>query len=372
MAERSVDRFRIEAQALARLRHANIVEVLDCDVTPDGHPFLVMEHLEGEPLDVQLKRRGGTLPRQEALEVMRQTLGGLHAVHEAGFIHRDIKPANLFRLSDGRVKLLDFGVIKLAETVTSIEPLQKPTADGMVVGTPKYMAPEQATGQRVDRRTDVYAAGVVTYLMLAGRTPFEHHRDLTDMLKAHILEPPTPPSEIAPAGQNISPGLDRAVLKALSKKPRDRYPDALSFAAALQEHDATFVELALELGLDTTVPLGSDEYVQQGELHEPAPPDASFAGRREVTTASPAVAATAVSSTVVMQPAPDLGAATELRPPAPQPLQPPAGFEPLAAQDPSELTSVVPPLPAWRDPVGRVLFVAAAIASALLTAWVAT
>src|SRR5690606_33477130 len=117
------ERFRLEAEALAKLRHDHIVEVLDCDVTPDGHPFLVMEYLEGEPLDVYLERAGGHLPRQQALEVMRQALGGLHAMHEAGFVHRDVKPANLFRCSDGKIKLLDFGIIKLTQAATNIAPL---------------------------------------------------------------------------------------------------------------------------------------------------------------------------------------------------------------------------------------------------------
>lgn len=369
------ERFRLEAQALARLRHANIVEVLDCDVAGDGHPFLVMEHLEGEPLDLYLSSAGGHLPRQEALEVMRQTLGGLHAVHEAGFVHRDVKPSNLFRCADGRIKLLDFGVIKLAEAVTSIEPLEVQTREGMVVGTPKYMAPEQAAGKKVDRRTDVYAAAVVLYLLLTGRTPFEHHLGLADMLKAHVLEPPKPPSEVAPAGQHVQPGLDAAVLRALSKRPRDRFDTALAFAAALQSFDATYCELAAELGLDDI----TDDAPREAR---PSAPRAATAGAHVTPTTAPGRAPAPLPNPPAYggasQPAlPTMVLTDSGAPHSPAPAPVIVRSPPALRLDATEIGALLdatvsdqPPTPAWRDPIGRVLFVLAAFVSAIASAWV--
>jgi serine/threonine protein kinase len=362
-----IDRLRLEAQALASLRHDNIVDVLDCDSTTDGRPFLVMERLEGKPLDVYLADQGGWLPVVEALELARQTLSGLHAVHEAGFVHRDIKPANLFRCSSGRIKLLDFGIIKLVTAVTGVEPLSQPTADGIVVGTPKYMAPEQALGKTVDRHTDLYGLGVVLYAMLTGTTPFSHHTNLTQMLYAHVNELPKPPSEVA--SQAISAGLDRVVLRALAKKASERFDTALDFASELLEQAPSYQQLAVELALDESgwrggTPLfGRDLSPAPGVIGEPqigSPPVPL-----EITVASPQPAAVVVEATVAspQSPAAALGSSgdeTEIAPAGslavPQASQP-------AAVDPSATQPAAP----WRDPVGWQLFMLCAAATAVLT-----
>ena len=244
----SADRLRLEAQALAKLRHDNIVQVSDFGTTVDERPFLVMEYLQGQPLDEHVAARGGWLPSTEVVSLARQALSGLSVVHEAGIVHRDLKPSNLFVCTSGRLKLLDFGIIKLLEDSTGIAPLAQPTRAGMAVGTPKYMSPEQATGKQITPQTDLYAIGAVIYFMISGRSPFEHHNDVTSMLKAHLMENAAPPS--SHAHEPISPRLDAVVLRALAKNPADRYPSALAMAGELYTLGSGFQQLSVELGLD--------------------------------------------------------------------------------------------------------------------------
>jgi serine/threonine-protein kinase len=242
-----LDRFRLEAQALAQIRHDNVVDVVDFDTSPDGRPFLVMEYLEGMPLGDYLERRGGFLPVAEALAIAQQAAAGLHAVHAVGVVHRDIKPGNLFRGENGRVKLLDFGVAKLVDAIAGVRPLDQPTRDGMVLGTPKYMAPEQALGREVDARTDLYSLAIVLYRMLTGTTPFERHREVTALMEAHVIEPPPPPSRVAK--QPLPAGLDAVVVKALAKRPQDRFPSALELGAALLRFEPSYQRIAMEADL---------------------------------------------------------------------------------------------------------------------------
>src|SRR5262245_42900584 len=163
-------RFAREAKALAALQHPNIVAVLDYGVS-DARPYLVMELLEGETLAQRLQR--GPLPLDRALQIIQQLLEALAFMHRSKLVHRDVKPSNVFlqRTRDGydRVKVLDFGLAKFtAETAASDPTL---TRDGAIVGTPAYMSPEQATGEEVDARSDVYTAGVIMFRTLSGRLP---------------------------------------------------------------------------------------------------------------------------------------------------------------------------------------------------------
>ncbi|MBW2457826.1 MAG: protein kinase [Deltaproteobacteria bacterium] len=359
------DRLRLEAQALASVRHDNVVDVLDVDATTDGRPFLVMERLEGQPLDVYLAARGGWLPVEEAIELARQTLSGLHVVHEAGFVHRDIKPPNLFRCSSGRIKLLDFGVIKLMTEVTDVEPLSVPTADGIVVGTPKYMAPEQALGKTIDRRTDVYATGIVLYAMLTGKTPFDHHRDLTQMLYAHVNEAPKPPSEVA--AQAVSATLDEVVLRALAKQAEDRFDTALAFASELLQQAPAFQRLAVELSLDE-VALGQSGPIF-GRQTSPGPGPVA-GGSVAVTGPSGGVEATVAS------PPPQVVAEPTVASPAPPTATDQTEIAPALASRAAvtgagvgqpEAPAVPAAVPPWRDPLGWQLFVLCAALSAAAT-----
>lgn len=234
----SVDRLRLEAQALARLRHPNLVAVTDFSVTPNGIPFLVMERLAGNTVFDERSRRGA-LPIAEAIDIARQTLAGLRVVHEAGIVHRDIKAANLF-LCDGppgkrTVKLLDFGIAKVLATAPhgrAPEPLRYPTAEGVTVGTPRCLSPEQARGGAIDARTDVYAVGVLLYSLLVGAGPFDHIRGSLELLHAHVSLAPVPPSHRA--AQPIPREVEASVLRALAKRPEDRFASAADFSLALE------------------------------------------------------------------------------------------------------------------------------------------
>lgn len=234
-----VERARIEAQVLARLSHPHIVSVSDFGVNQAGQPYMVMERLVGSPLDQEQKRRG-RLPPEEAVSLVLQVLSGLSAAHAAGVVHRDIKLSNLFVTRDpgrgGRQRLmvLDFGIAKLArDAALDVAPNCHPTEAGSLLGTPRFVAPEQALGKPVDHRADLYATGLVLYVLLAGRGPFAHHALTHDLLRAHVLEVPEPPSRWLDAP--LPARLDEVVLTALAKDPNDRYADAAAFADALAD-----------------------------------------------------------------------------------------------------------------------------------------
>jgi hypothetical protein len=219
-------RFLREAQSAAAIKHDHIVTIHQ--VGEDrGNPFLAMELLEGEPLDRRLQREG-KLPPAEVLRIGREIAEGLAAAHERGLIHRDIKPANIWLEGPrGRVKLLDFG---LARAVAGTPQL---TQQGMVVGTPSYMSPEQAGGQPVDARSDLFSLGTVLYRMAAGEEPFDRG-DMIATLVAVVTEPARPPREVDPA---VSPALSDLILRLLAKDPARRPAAAAEVAHALLERE---------------------------------------------------------------------------------------------------------------------------------------
>jgi serine/threonine-protein kinase len=212
-------RFRREAQAAASLNHPNIVAVYDTG-EDDGRPFIVMEYVAGQSLRDAL-RREPVLP-QRAAEIVRDAALGLHYAHERGLVHRDIKPGNILISDEGQVKVADFGIARAvsAESVTQT---------AAVFGTAAYVAPEQAQGESVDRRTDIYALGCVLYELLTSRQPFSADSAVALAYK-HVSEPPVPPSRLNP---DISPELERVCLKAMAKNPSDRYQTARDFATDL-------------------------------------------------------------------------------------------------------------------------------------------
>lgn len=239
LAERPdhVDRMRLEAQALARLAHPNLVVVHDYGRTAGGRPYIVMEHLVGRTLRDELKERG-RLPPAEAIDLVRQALAGLGAAHAVGLVHRDVKLDNLFVCDPvggvRTLKVLDFGIAKVlpkASAPSTPAPLAFPTEEGVALGTPRFFAPEQARGISVDARTDVYSAGLVLYALLAGRGPFDHVHALYDLALAQVEEVPEPPS--VHAGVPLPPALERTVLRAIAKHPDDRFPSAAMFSAEL-------------------------------------------------------------------------------------------------------------------------------------------
>jgi hypothetical protein len=216
-------RFAREAAAISKLDHPNCVRVTDFG-NDDAHQYLVMELLQGEPLGDRVDEE--PLPPRQALEIVDEVLAGLEHAHGHGLIHRDIKPDNIFmaREESGRakVKLLDFGIVKLQEQ----EGVPQLTKMGMVFGTPCYMSPEQAAGTAVDARTDLYAVGIILYMLLSGRLPFDSD-DPLKVLRQQIrdLPPPLPDDVPAPVRELVG--------TLLAKKPDERYPSAAAAREAV-------------------------------------------------------------------------------------------------------------------------------------------
>lgn len=218
-------RLQREAQSTSGIGHPNIAEALDFGHV-GGQAYLVMEWLDGVSLDYLLERE--PLAIATVISIARQVCSGLAAAHDRGVIHRDLKPANLFVVSgagDPVVKVLDFGIAKLAARATQL------TTTGTTIGTPNYMAPEQALGQSVDQRADIYSLGALIYEMLVGAVPFRADNALA-VLHLHLTHEPIRPSIAAP-DRDISPDLDRVVLRCLEKRPEDRFESMRQLANAL-------------------------------------------------------------------------------------------------------------------------------------------
>jgi Tol biopolymer transport system component len=231
-------RFEQEARAVAALNHPNILAVFDIG-QHNGSPFLVSELLEGETLRVGLDR--GALPQRKTIEYGVQVAHGLAAAHEKGIVHRDLKPENVFVTKDGRIKILDFGLAKLAQTAgedaDAITLTSAHTAAGVVMGTASYMAPEQVRGESADPRTDIFAFGSVLYEMLSGMRAFR--RDTPAETMTAVLKDDAP--ELDPV-RSVSSALERIVRRCLEKNPEQRFQSArdLSFAlSALSGTDAS-------------------------------------------------------------------------------------------------------------------------------------
>jgi serine/threonine-protein kinase len=231
-----VSRFRREALAAARLVHPNIVQVFDFGLDDGTHRnFIVMEFVDG-PSCAEMLREHGSLPVDEAVDILAQSCRGLDYAHRHGVVHRDVKPGNLLRGREDMVKLADFGIAKAAEDsdITKV---------GSVLGTAAYLAPEQARGEAAGPASDLYALGVVAYQLLAGRLPYDA-ASLTDLARLQESGPPPRLDELEPA---VPAGLALAVAQALHRDPAQRYPDA----AAMEE--------ALRAGLRGRAPAGATE-----------------------------------------------------------------------------------------------------------------
>ncbi len=232
----TVDRMRVEAQALARLEHPNIVSVSDFRTTTDGRPFFVMELLQGCTVGQEL-RKAGPFSVEKSIGIMRQVLNALSAAHGLGLVHRDIKLDNVFlhRTPSGErvVKVLDFGVAKVlgGHGGRGPAPPSLPTAEGVIVGTPRYVSPEQVRGKDVDQRADIYGAGLMLYMLIAGRGPFDDVNGRKDLFLAHLTDDPEPPSKFSE--QPVPHEVDAAILRALQKSPDDRFQTAQAFEVAL-------------------------------------------------------------------------------------------------------------------------------------------
>lgn len=225
-----LERFHREAKVVAGLRHPNIVQIFDFDTT-DGHPYIVMEYLQGPTLATYLRNlheRNERIPPHQVARLLKGLTAALDYAHGQGVFHRDIKPGNILLHSrrgeipldkpltnDVEAIVTDFGLVRIAHAATQ-------TASGMVSGTPAYMSPEQASGEKTDHRTDIYSLGVVLYEMLAGRVPFESDSTMTVLyMQIHNAPPPI---------SGISPDVQAIMNRALMKNPNDRYQTSSEMA----------------------------------------------------------------------------------------------------------------------------------------------
>lgn len=221
------ERLREEARLLSRVGSPAAPVVFDAGALEDGRPYFVMERLEGCDLKTEI-RRLGMLAVPSAISLVRSLLQALEHVHACGVVHRDIKLANLWLSTDGSLKILDFG-IALRECTTL-----RLTGQGVALGTPRSMAPEQHAALTADARADVYAAGLVLFELLTGTGPFDRvTRTIDGFAAAHRQE--IPPSPAVLASQFIPPGIARVVLRALEKNPAARYQTARAMAEALED-----------------------------------------------------------------------------------------------------------------------------------------
>lgn len=222
-----VQRFRREAQTVAKLEHPNIIQVYGIGLTPNEQPYLAMPFIEGGSLRDTLElltRRGELLPPTQALAIVRQMADALRVAHAAGIVHRDIKPSNILLRTDGTPVLVDLGI-------AAVQSAPKLTQTGTLIGTPNYMSPEQARGDKLDGRSDLYSLGVILYEMLAGKRPFEADDPLA-VLHKHVYEEPTPLEQIR---QDLTPHTRYVVQAAMQKVPMNRFQSAVDMINAIDQ-----------------------------------------------------------------------------------------------------------------------------------------
>jgi serine/threonine protein kinase len=283
------ERFEREGRAVAALNHSNICQVYDIGALPSGSGFLVMEYIDGEPLK-------GPMPLEDALRVARQIASALEEAHERGIVHRDLKPGNVMLRADGTVKVLDFGLAKVAgvsAAVTDDSPTAIATHSGLILGTAAYMAPEQARGRQVDKRADIWAFGVLLHELLTGRRLFDGE-DLAGTLAMVLKEQP----DLSDAPPEVRPLLT----KCLEKDPRRRLRDIADFEMLIGTSAAAPVPTARPRGPWITVAVvgvvaaaafvpfclrGSLPEVQQIHFSIEPPPGTQFTQGPNAMTPSP-------------------------------------------------------------------------------------
>jgi serine/threonine-protein kinase len=221
----AVERLRREARAAAKVAHPNVIRILEVgEIAPDV-PYLALELLHGETLAERITH--GKLPVGAAMRILRAVLAALDAAHAAGVVHRDLKPGNVFLVSDGRIKVLDFGLSQMGGPDGFSLSL---TPHGLVCGTPCYMSPEQARGEElIDARSDLFSAGSMTYEMIVGRGPFEAPTPMA-VLSRIVTEAPPPPGRVI---EGVPAEVDTLVMRALAKRREDRFQTAAEMLAEI-------------------------------------------------------------------------------------------------------------------------------------------
>ncbi len=344
-----VSRFRHEARAAARLNHRCIVSVYDT-VSSKGVDAIVMELVRGKTLRERLEADGALRPAR-AVEIAADVADALHAAHLSGIVHRDIKPANIMLADDGRVLVADFGIAK-AEGGGDL------TDTGSVLGTAKYVAPEQLRGHGADPRTDVYSLGAVLYEMLAGAPPFDSDTEAATAL-ARLHQDPPP---LADRDTAVPLWLDTVVTKALDRRPDHRFPDASTMADALRHGTAVDPGAPLVQPDDSTTVL--DLAPPPGPVHDDQAPSIDRPRRRFAPVVVLLIVC-AIAATVALMlfdedddpaagPTGSPGGSTESLPPTGIAIAEGRAFDPLGTGTPGENNSLVPqaldgdPETAWR------------------------
>ena len=353
VADRDSDavlRFISEAQAVNQIRNRHIIDVFSFGKLNDGRHFYVMDLLEGEPLDRWLKGRG-RLDMDTALHLLTPIAGALDLAHAAGIVHRDLKPQNIFLAWDSSgetvPKLLDFGMAKLLGD----SPVH--TVSGTPIGTPLYMSPEQARGEKVDHRSDVYALGVLAFEMLTGQLPFVGDTTVA-VLMAHIIQAAPRASEVC---AEVSPAMDAPLLRMLDKDPDKRPTSAGEAIAALRDAavraGASLTEAPLRL--PKPAPAVTSDAPKSGEpdtlLDDAAPTDrdavvaasAGGAARPLWPVALGLLVLGALLGFVVLRPSPQAASLPEPTRPAPAAAQPAATLDSTPPSPPSATQPAIAP-----------------------------
>jgi len=273
------ERFLNEAKAASSIGNAHIIDISDFGQFPDGAAYFVMEYLNGQPMS-KLVEGSQPLAVQRILHLARQIAEGLSAAHAANIVHRDLKPDNIFLVDRGGqrdfVKILDFGIAKVSSSAEGA----KLTRAGAVFGTPHYMSPEQAAGQPVDHRGDIYSFGVILYELASGRLPFDAD-NFMGILTQHMYKAPVPIRALVPVPQDVPPGLEAIILKCLSKRPEHRYQTMQELILEFDKMSAGGVPDAVPEMMSRSggfnVPV---DYFMKGQMPQPVPAMPSHSPRR--------------------------------------------------------------------------------------------
>ena len=348
------ERFLNEAKAASSIGNAHIIDISDFGQFPDGAAYFVMEFLGGQPMS-KLLEGGQPLPVQRILHLARQIAEGLSAAHAANIVHRDLKPDNIFLVDRGAerdfIKILDFGIAKVS---TSAEGT-KLTRAGAVFGTPHYMSPEQAAGQPVDHRGDIYSFGVILYELASGRLPFDAD-NFMGILTQHMYKAPVPIRALVPAPKDVPPGLEAIVLKCLSKRPEHRYQSMQELIVEFDKlsaggvPDAVPEMMARSGGFNVPV-----DYFKKGQMPQPVPAtpsQAPDAGSRWPVYAGVAGVLAAIAIVVGIFAKSHTSAAVQAPPP------PVVAAEAPAAK-PAETTAAAAPSETAAAPAGKQVLLAA-------------
>lgn len=342
-------RFQSEAEAASRLDHPHVVSVVDFGDTVGGLVYMVMDFVEGVSLARLLEEAGGPLPEARARVLLRQIALGLQHAHDRGLVHRDLKTDNIVVVeNEGEevARIIDFGIAMFSDAAPGPAKL---TAVGVVIGTPAYMSPEQACGEKLDHRSDLFSLGIVAYEMLAGKKPFDGHP--FEMARQNIASTP-PPLAVRTPGVRVDPQLEAMVFRLLAKNRDDRYPIAQAFVDALDgvlspEFEPT-LKLTAPVSAAALTPRRSDvDLSAERPLANPPPRSRAVAGLGLglVLVAGGAGAAWWASGRA--EPPPPPLAAAELTPaplapapdPTPQATAPAPAVDPVARVEPSGTAS---------------------------------